>query len=78
MSPAGQPTPPPSPLTNLMSGDNTTGHVVTVSVLGGALSDLTSWVLTLAHIPPPTEVEAALGVIFTVIASLIMQTIGNH
>jgi hypothetical protein len=70
-------TPPVTPKSTLVrdsiSGDNTTGHVVTASVVGGALASVLSWLFQLAHLAPPSGVTAAIAVLCTVGASWAMQ-----
>jgi hypothetical protein len=57
-----------------MNGGNTLGHVTTASVVGGALADLVEYALQIAHITPPdATTEAAIAVLFTVLASWVMQ-----
>lgn len=57
------------------SGDNTVAHVAAVSTFGGGLATISVWLLSLAHIVAPAEVEAAFGVVFSVLASLALQKI---
>jgi hypothetical protein len=54
-----------------VSGDNTTTHVVTAGALAAALSELTDYLISLAHLPPFPDV--ATMVFMTILASLIMQ-----
>lgn len=64
-------------LTAVASGDNMTGHVVSVASLGGAFAAITTWGLQLGHIMPPADVTAAFGIIGTVVASLVLQKISS-
>lgn len=70
MSPPGA---APGLVSNIVSGDNTTGHVTTATVIGGALASLVGWFFQLGHIDPPPEVTAAFAILFAVAASYVMQ-----
>lgn len=72
MSSSGQ-----SKLNAVLSADNTTGHVASATVIGGALSSVVCWALQLAHVMPTPEVEASFGVLFAVGASWLMQRMGE-
>lgn len=68
---------PPTALVNTLHGDNTTAHVASATIIGGACASIISWGLQLAHFPPTPEVTAAFGVLFAVGASYVMQKVGN-
>lgn len=55
------------------SGDNMLTHVASVSTLGAALASIASWGFQIAHIMPPPDATAGMGVIFAVFASWIFQ-----
>ncbi len=53
------------------------GHVVTAAALGSGIASVSIWCLQLAHLNPPDTVVAGVGAICTVLASAIMQRIGE-
>lgn len=81
MSISDSPSPHEQPLktgvAGALNGDNTTGHVTTAAVIGGAIASILSWFLQLGHVPPPPEVTAALSVLCAVGASWFMQRMGQ-
>lgn len=60
------------------SGDNMLAHVASVSTLGAALASVASWGFQIAHIMPPPDATAGMGVIFAVLASWIMQKLSGE
>lgn len=56
---------------NAASGDNTTTHVISATVVAGALTELVDYIVNLAHLPPFPD--AVTMVLSTVLASVIMQ-----
>lgn len=62
----------------VLSGDNTTGHVMAATTVGAALSVVLSFGITaISHVAIPSNVEEAMGVLCAVGASLAMQKIAG-
>lgn len=67
-----------NPVQSVMSGNNTTGHVITTSIAGDAAAKIIAWVLTaVLHLPVPDSIELSMGILCTLGASILGQKLGT-
>lgn len=64
-------------LKSTLNGDNLTAHAATAVTIGGSVSVIVIWIISLFHVQVPDDVAQAFTAISTFIASYTMQKVGG-